>query len=503
MVDHAINAVLFRPGDTFEGFTIGDSFLTGDLQAWNVTHAKGAACLYGRRKRNASEKEIAAFKERAERLKNFSSPLLPAVISYGYAPATRCFWLATEPVHGVSLQKIFEVSRTLIPLLRCFVIFAGIAALLEEAEGHGFHHYALSPKTVYVSEKTTVCCIADLGIIEVFDAKPPRPTYESVAYCAPDLLRGELSAAVDIYAAGMILWELMARRQPLRATRSGPIALDDDMVSALEGLELPTLAALSVPVPSFVSTFVQRTIAKTRAARLGTWGQVISEGEELTKAWYPILVAAPPDAASGAASSSEAAALPAPIPSSEAAAPPALLSEAAVALSSAIPPSDATAQPAPSSGAAAAPSSAVLSSGAAAAPSAAAPPRGRFGPIAVSLLSAVFALAALAIVLGARQPPAPSSAPSAPLPVNVTLTLPPSLSAPGAPETPTSSALVPPRPSYPRAKEIQIPWAEAPSRTEEPEVDAGATGGPERDPELSSQQTLKKNWPFPKPAPSP
>jgi hypothetical protein len=114
MVTQSINAVMFKPGHVFEGFTIGDAFRTGEIKGFNAKHEGGAASLYCRRERQPAAAEVSGFKDRARRLQSFSSDLVPAVLGFGYSEAERCFWLATEEGAGIPLKKCFEISRDLI-----------------------------------------------------------------------------------------------------------------------------------------------------------------------------------------------------------------------------------------------------------------------------------------------------------------------------------------------------------------------------------------------------
>jgi serine/threonine protein kinase len=411
-----VNPVAFKPGDVFEGVTVdGPLPATGDLQAWEVTAPEGPGILYCvYRRGRLPPSQIEAFKARAAKLADVSDPHLPPIRGYGYSGPHRCLWLLTEalPKGAISLRYCYEKTRRLGLPIQHFAVFASLARALADASDAGFHHYMLTPDRVYIGEGFSLSRVTHLGLIEVFDVPAPHPTYDTIAYIEPNFLRGERGSQADIYALGMILWEMTARRRPYLESGSARIDVDEAFIQGLERTRLPSLDGLkSTSLPEFVIAFVERVAAKQTSARPADWDAMLEEIEAVATAWFPSL---------GAASKKEEALAPSSAAAPDGAAPS---TGAGWGDGSASPPSE----PAPSAGPAVPPSELAPSAGPAVPPSEPAPRAGLFVPIAFGMLSTFLAIAAFSFGIAARPPsssaltaqPAPPAPPARPVLVTV------------------------------------------------------------------------------------
>ena len=105
-------------------------------------------------------------------------------------------------------------------------LFSGISHM----HGHGFMHRDLKPENVLCDPTGLVLKIADLGLAREIRSKPPYTDYVATRwYRAPELVLSSrvYSSPVDIWAAGAILFELLALRPLL------PGASDMDMASRM------------------------------------------------------------------------------------------------------------------------------------------------------------------------------------------------------------------------------------------------------------------------------
>jgi serine/threonine protein kinase len=142
--------------------------------------------------------------------------------------AGRELLLVMEYVHGVSiaqLAKIAMVKKTLIPLpitVRIVLdMLAGLGAAHEAKSERGRHleivHRDVSPQNVILGTDG-IARIVDFGIAKA-EGKLSMTRDGQIegkdAYMAPEQLRGEehVDRRADIYATGIVLWELAAGRR--------------------------------------------------------------------------------------------------------------------------------------------------------------------------------------------------------------------------------------------------------------------------------------------------
>jgi serine/threonine protein kinase len=123
-----------------------------------------------------------------------------------------------ELVKGATLKQVLVGSGALAwpEAVECA---RQICAALQHAHNHGVIHRDLKPGNIFLSEESNLLKLGDFGIArdlrsqEVTDADMTVGTY---AYMAPELIRGErfISGAVDLYALGCVLFEMLAGRTP-------------------------------------------------------------------------------------------------------------------------------------------------------------------------------------------------------------------------------------------------------------------------------------------------
>jgi tRNA A-37 threonylcarbamoyl transferase component Bud32 len=150
-------------------------------------------------------------------------------------------------------------------------VLEGLLAGLEHAETRGVVHRDLKPENVMVSSTGTVK-IADFGLAKALQADPSSPitlsgtTVGTPAYMAPEQgLAAQVGPATDLYAVGVIAYELLTGDVPYR---------DSDVPLGI------LLQHLNDPVPSprlvepdldpALSAWVERMLAKKPEERPGS-----------------------------------------------------------------------------------------------------------------------------------------------------------------------------------------------------------------------------------------
>lgn len=114
--------------------------------------------------------------------------------------------LAMAPIAGHELR-----DRLGAPMARTELaaIVAAAASAAAHLHAHGWVHGDLGPANVRVGATAVVF---DLGVARALGA--PGPVRGTAAYMAPEQVRGEpWTAAVDVFALGVIAWELASGRR--------------------------------------------------------------------------------------------------------------------------------------------------------------------------------------------------------------------------------------------------------------------------------------------------
>jgi serine/threonine-protein kinase len=180
------------------------------------------------------------------------------------------YYIAIEFVDGKDLRKIAararELQRPMPPALALFILVRVLDALAyahrkkdEQGRELNLVHRDISPQNVIVSYEGEVKVI-DFGLAksaQTLDRTRPHMLLGKFFYMAPEQVRHQpVDRRVDLYAAGICLWELLAGKNPfdearpqqiMRAVASPDIARIRSLRPELpESLEQALLKALAV-----------------------------------------------------------------------------------------------------------------------------------------------------------------------------------------------------------------------------------------------------------------
>jgi eukaryotic-like serine/threonine-protein kinase len=165
----------------------------------------------------------------AELQKQFSDrgAHVPAVYEYGIDEDCGYFYVAMEYLDGENLSEL--ITRGALPAQRAVDIAIELARFLDDA--HAFEavingrnlqsllHLDLKPRNVRITSSQQVK-VLDFGTAKALSLsrKVTRNDFGSVAYLSPERLEtGEVDAAADLWALGVVLYEMVCGMPPFQA----------------------------------------------------------------------------------------------------------------------------------------------------------------------------------------------------------------------------------------------------------------------------------------------
>jgi serine/threonine protein kinase len=184
------------------------------------------------------------FQREGQVLANLSHPHIVGI--YDMACDDGLYYLAMEYVEGSTLRDRLCTGPLAVPLAIRW--FSQICAALQFAHDRGVVHCDIKPENVLIDRQEQVK-VADFGIARLLGDEAPRTSSRTdlgtVAgtrgYMAPEQLEPghEIDSRTDIYALGVLLYEMLTRELPLGVfdppSRKGAIdpRLDKPILKAL------------------------------------------------------------------------------------------------------------------------------------------------------------------------------------------------------------------------------------------------------------------------------
>lgn len=171
-------------------------------------------------------------------------------------------YLVMDYCEGGTLCNLIE-SLIQLSLVQSLKIIADVLAGLEHAHGRGIVHCDIKPENILLSSDTTgsIARISDFGIARLSQevCSDGLGVTGSPAYMAPERFYGQYSPSSDLYAVGVLLFEMVVGYRPF----SG---LPGELMSA--HLNQPVKLPYTIPllVRATISTALQKLPARRFAS---------------------------------------------------------------------------------------------------------------------------------------------------------------------------------------------------------------------------------------------
>jgi len=169
---------------------------------------------------------VGRFEQEARLAAGLNHPNIMAVYDTGHDDGG-AHYIIMEYVEGETLKRLVEREAPL-ALPAAVAILRQICLALDAAHARGVVHRDVKPENIFLTPDRTVK-VGDFGIARALDANTLTPAgmvLGSVSYFAPEQALGQRSTAQsDLYATGVVLYELLTGRLPFVAENALGVAM--------------------------------------------------------------------------------------------------------------------------------------------------------------------------------------------------------------------------------------------------------------------------------------
>ncbi len=247
----------------------------------------------------------------AQTLARLSHPNIVAVNDVGSTPAGRPF-VVMERLRGRTLHAELH-ERGALPPAEALEIIGGVLGALGAAHELGVVHRDVKPANIFLhqpradatthGESERVVKLLDFGLAKVLSGAPSRapaplaqPTEDGAVlgtpgYLSPEQAAGRpLDARSDLYAAGLVLYRMVAGRRPFDGTTA-----EELIAATLKQHPAPPSRFCTGPLPPELDHAVLKALAPDPAQRFQTAKEfatalgLLLESWSLPVGWVPTL----------------------------------------------------------------------------------------------------------------------------------------------------------------------------------------------------------------------
>jgi len=286
MIASAPGVHVLQPGHHFGSrYTIirllGSGGMAAVYQAWDETLGTAVALKLIRVDAGTHEIELRQLEDRFKRelklARQVTHPNVVRIHDLGEVEST--LYLTMEYVQGADLATLLQREPKL-PLPRVLSLARQIASGLAAAHRAGIVHRDLKPANVMVDAQEHAL-LMDFGIARSTSAASmhtmPGSLIGTLDYMAPEQARGEpADERTDVYAFGLILYELLAGGRPRYSTEGGLSSL----IARLEKGP-PALKTVLADVPAALDRIVSKCLSPNPQGRYPSANELLAELEAL------------------------------------------------------------------------------------------------------------------------------------------------------------------------------------------------------------------------------
>lgn len=225
------------------------------------------------------EHVLRQFEREAKALARLTHPNIVKVTDYGEYEGRP--YIVMEYLPGGTLKKLLkERDGKPFPWHEAIRLLLPVARALHFAHEHGFIHRDVKPSNILFTESGEPM-LSDFGIAKILGSEETMLSGTGVGigtpeYMAPEQAMGQpVDGRVDVYALGVVFYELVVGRRPYEA--------DTPMAVALKHVNepLPRPREMVPDLPDKVEKFLYKALAKAPEDRFPDMGTVVTALERL------------------------------------------------------------------------------------------------------------------------------------------------------------------------------------------------------------------------------
>jgi hypothetical protein len=196
---------------------------------------------------------------------NLKHPHLLALFDVRHDAEDNC-WVIMEHIAGPSLELALDRAPNGLPRDQALAWMHGIATGVAYLHHHGIVHRDLKPGNIFNDDG--VVKLGDYGLSKFISCSRRSGQTESVGtvhYMAPEIANGRYGREIDLYALGIILYEMLTGHVPFEGESVGEVLMKHLTAD-------PDLSQLDEPF----RTIVARSLAKDPAQRYASVEEMIA-----------------------------------------------------------------------------------------------------------------------------------------------------------------------------------------------------------------------------------
>ncbi|HEX3875830.1 MAG TPA: serine/threonine-protein kinase [Bryobacteraceae bacterium] len=249
---------------------------------------------------NADELE-ARFRAERQILARLTHPNIARLLDGGIT-RTGLPYLVMEYIEGASIDAFIRQSAC--DINACIDLFRQVCSAVQYAHQNLIVHRDIKPANIMVTEDG-IPKLLDFGIAKLLSPDPisdgipltrPAERLMTPEYASPEQVRGEpVTTATDVYALGVLLYELLSGQRPFRAADLTPTALERMICETTP--ERPSVTAVASAEPrgenigADLDNIVLKALHKDPARRYVSAGE-LSEDLRRYQQGFPVLARA-------------------------------------------------------------------------------------------------------------------------------------------------------------------------------------------------------------------
>jgi serine/threonine-protein kinase len=208
------------------------------------------------------------FRREARSIAQLNHPNIVSVYDFGEQGNTT--YLVMPLIQGGTLRELLG-QRGMLPLNEAVALVEQIGGALQYAHERGLIHRDVKPANILVGPDGRAL-LSDFGIVRVVQGEDSGATLThtgafvgSPEYAAPEMVLGQtIDRRVDIYALGMMLYQLLTGRTAFSANTPVQLLMMQAQVQP------PNPRSINPAIPPAVEAVVLRALAKSPDQRYGS-----------------------------------------------------------------------------------------------------------------------------------------------------------------------------------------------------------------------------------------